>query len=115
MMKAGMPLVLRFLSDKQHDVPLSISPFISEYLRINKKIYVPKNPPQPPKGTMAPPPPPVPQLPQDKRDFLASVLDILIRQLAWPDDAEWETPDCEADPDDELANFRLLRTVSLTR
>lgn len=61
---------------------------------------------------MPPPPPPMPPLPSDKRQFLASLLDVLIRQLAWPQNAEWEAPGGEdPDPGDDLALFQTLRTV----
>ncbi|RXK35182.1 hypothetical protein M231_07553 [Tremella mesenterica] len=111
MIKTTLPLILRFLSDRQHEVPLSVSLFITEYLKVAKKTYVPKILPPPQKGTMPPPPPPMPPLPQDKRDFLASLLSILVRQLAWPDDAEWESPGSDTDPDDDLSSFRYLRVM----
>jgi exportin-T len=62
---------------------------------------------------MPPPPLPLEALPPDRRQFLATMLDILVRQLAWPEDAEWEAPGGdEPDPDDDVAIQRQLRTVS---
>ncbi len=67
-------------------------------------------------GKMLPPPtPPTPiiDLPRERRDFLASLLDVSVRQLAWPADAEWEAPTGdEPDPDDELAMLQAKRVVS---
>lgn len=61
---------------------------------------------------MPPPANPLP-LPDAKRQFLSSLLDILVRQLAWPEDADWETPGTEdPDPDDDMAKFSQLRIVS---
>ena len=41
---------------------------------------------------------------------MTSILDISLRQLAWPTDAEWQAPTGEEpDPDDELAQMRLVR------
>lgn len=62
---------------------------------------------------MPPPPPPVIPLSEERRQFLSSLLDILIRQLAWPRDAEWEAPTGE-EPDlgDELATMQAKRIVS---
>lgn len=60
-------------------------------------------------------PPPTPPLPlsTDRRQFLATLLDVSVRQLAWPEDAEWEAPTAEEpDPDDEVATLRLMRNVS---
>lgn len=34
MMNPALPLLLRFLSDRQYEVPLSVSPFVSDLLRI---------------------------------------------------------------------------------
>lgn len=34
MMNSALPLLLRFLSDRQYEVPLSVSPFVSDLLRI---------------------------------------------------------------------------------
>lgn len=34
MMSRALPLLLRFLSDRQYEVPLSVSPFVSDLLRI---------------------------------------------------------------------------------
>jgi len=61
-----------------------------------------------------PPPPTLPApLPAERRQFLASLLDVSVRQLAWREDAEWEAPSGdEPDPDDEIATFRNKCTVS---
>nr|XP_019043552.1 exportin-T [Kwoniella bestiolae CBS 10118]OCF22482.1 exportin-T [Kwoniella bestiolae CBS 10118] len=97
MMTVGLPLLLRFLSDRQYEVPIAVAPFASDLLRVVT------GQPQPP--APSPPPPLTPQ----RREFLASMLDILIRQLAWPDDAEWEAPGSDEDSDDEMALFRTFR------
>ena len=56
---------------------------------------------------------PLQELPQERRDFLASLLDVSVRQLAWPEDAEWEAPTGEEpDPDDDLAMLQAKRIVS---
>jgi exportin-T len=56
---------------------------------------------------------PIIDLPQERREFLASLLDVAVRQLAWPADAEWEAPNGdEPDPDDELAMLQAKRIVS---
>ena len=61
---------------------------------------------------MAPPPSPPTPLSDHRRQFLSTLLDVSVRQLAWPDDAEWESRSSEeADLDDEIATFRLMRTV----
>jgi hypothetical protein len=61
---------------------------------------------------MPPPANPIP-LPPAKRQFLSSILDVLVRQLAWPQDADWEAPGTEdPDPGDDMAMFQNLRIVS---
>ncbi|WWC92796.1 uncharacterized protein L201_007755 [Kwoniella dendrophila CBS 6074] len=111
MMNAALPLLLRFLSDRQYEVPISVAPFASDLLKVYKRIYKPPLAPPPVKASQPQPPapsPPPPLTPQ-RREFLASMLDILIRQLAWPEDAEWEAPGNEDDSDDEMALFRTFR------
>jgi hypothetical protein len=62
---------------------------------------------------MPPPPQPTTPLTEERRNFLSSLLDICVRQLAWPDDAEWEAPGGEdPDPDDDMAKFWTLRMVN---
>ncbi|WRT69690.1 uncharacterized protein IL334_006680 [Kwoniella shivajii] len=109
-MNHALPLLLRFLSDRQYEVPISVAPFASDLLRVYKRIYKPPLAPppvkgQPPPAVQSPPPP----LSPERRQFLASMLDILIRQLAWPEEAEWEAPGNEEDSDDEMALFRSFR------
>ncbi|WVQ66052.1 uncharacterized protein L199_004230 [Kwoniella botswanensis] len=111
MMTLGLPLLLRFLSDRQYEVPIAVAPFASDLLKVYKRIYKPPAMPPPAKAGQPQPPtpsPPPPLTPQ-RREFLASMLDILIRQLAWPEDAEWEAPGSEEDSDDEMALFRTFR------
>lgn len=126
MLNESLPLLLRFLGDRSNEVPLSVSTLVSDLLRVvglyiltkadgqYKKVYVSKAVQGPPvRGVMPPPPPPMPPLPDSKRQFLSSLLDVLIRKLAWPDDAEWEAPGGEdPDPGDDLAVFQQLRIVS---
>ena len=58
------------------------------------------------------PPPPKP-LSAETRQLMSTVLDISLRQLAWPADFEWEVPSSEEpDPDDETARLQLMRSVS---
>ena len=58
------------------------------------------------------PPPPVPP-PAAIRQLLSTILDTSIRQLAWPEDMDWEPlGGVEPDPDDDLATLTLVRTVS---
>ncbi|KIR29357.1 exportin-T [Cryptococcus deuterogattii LA55] len=108
MMNPALPLLLRFLSDRQYEVPLSVSPFVSDLLRIYKRLYKPPNPST--KAGQAPSPPSsLPQLSPERRQFLASMLDILIRQLAWPEDTEWEAPGNEDELDEDIAAFKNFR------
>ncbi|WWD20310.1 exportin-T [Kwoniella shandongensis] len=109
MMTAALPLLLRFLSDRQYEVPLSVSHFASDLLRVYKRIYKPPMPPpvkpgEQPGRSITPPP-----LSPERRQFLASMLDVLIRQLAWPEEAEWEAPGNEDESDEEIAAFRNFR------
>lgn len=39
------------------------------------------------------------------------MLDILIRQLAWPEDTEWEAPGNEDELDEDIAAFKNFRGV----
>lgn len=39
MMNPALPLLLRFLSDRQYEVPLSVSPFVSDLLRIVSMVF----------------------------------------------------------------------------
>ena len=56
---------------------------------------------------------PLQELPEERRQFLVALLDVSVRQLAWPDDAEWEAPTGEdLDPDDDLAMLQAKRLVS---
>lgn len=61
------------------------------------------------KGKMAPPSDPEP-LPPERRQLLAALLDVLVQQLAWPKDAEWELP-IDEDEDDEVAIVQNKRMV----
>jgi exportin-T len=127
MMNAALPLLLRFMSDAHADVTFAASPFVGDLLRAvscrsilvtqltplqYKKYHTPKVSAPPPRSKMPPPPPPVIPLSEERRQFLSSLLDILIRQLAWPRDAEWEAPTGE-EPDlgDELATMQAKRIV----
>lgn len=114
MMGEALPLLLRFISDKQAEVTLAAIPFAGDLLRIWKKFYVAPKPIPPrinAKAPLEPPPVALRQLPEDRRRFLASLLDVCVRRLAWPDDAEWEAPTGEEpDVDDEAAAMRLMRT-----
>lgn len=59
---------------------------------------------------------PLQALSAERREFLVALLDVSVRQLAWPDDAEWEAPNGEdPDPDDDLAIQQAKRMVSLNR
>lgn len=69
------------------------------------------------KGKMLPPTNPEsrPTLESQHREFLSALLDVLVRQLAWPEGAEWEPPTGEdPDPEDELAVVQAKRFVSLS-
>ncbi|WWC73701.1 exportin-T [Kwoniella pini CBS 10737] len=96
---------------ENYEVPISVAPFASDILRVYKRIYKPPTMPPPTKGQPQPSTPPatIPLTPQ-RREFLSSMLDILIRQLAWPEDAEWEAPGTEEDSNDDLASFLHFRT-----
>lgn len=73
-------------------------------------MYKPPNPST--KAGQAPSPPStLPQLSPERRQFLASMLDILIRQLAWPEDTEWEAPGNEDELDEDIAAFKNFRGV----
>nr|ODN95651.1 exportin-T [Cryptococcus depauperatus CBS 7855] len=96
MMNEALPLLLRFLSDRHYEVPLSVSPFVSDLLRI-----VPGQTASPSLGPL--------QLSSERRQFLASMLDVLIRQLAWPEDTDWEAPGNEDDTDEDIALFKNFR------
>ncbi|KAK8849681.1 hypothetical protein IAR55_005016 [Kwoniella newhampshirensis] len=111
MMNSALPLLLRFLSDRQYEVPLSVSNFASDLLRVYKRIYKPPMPPpvkpgEQPARAATPPP-----LSPERRQFLASMLDVLIRQLAWPEEADWEAPGNEDESDEEIAAFRHFRAA----
>ncbi|ODO00845.1 exportin-T [Cryptococcus wingfieldii CBS 7118] len=108
LMGDALPLLLRFLSDRQYEIPLSVSPFVSDLLRIYKRMFRPAAPATKP-GQPPSPPLPVPELSPERRQFLAAMLDILIRQLAWPEDMEWEAPGNEDDTDEEVAAFKHFR------
>lgn len=127
MMVAALPLLLRFYGDRRADVPVAVTPFVSDVLRLvccrisvggkadeqYKKWHSTKGMPPAPRGTMPPPAPSPPPLTEDRRKFLSALLDLSVRQLAWPDDAEWEPPGGdEPDPDDDIAKFWQMRTVS---
>lgn len=62
-------------------------------------------------GQAPSPPSSLPQLSPERRQFLASMLDILIRQLAWPEDTEWEAPGNEDELDEDIAAFKNFRGV----
>ncbi|WVR08059.1 hypothetical protein IAU60_005105 [Kwoniella sp. DSM 27419] len=110
MMNLALPLLLRFLSDRQYEVPMAVAPFASDLLRVYKRIHkVPSVPPPTKAGAPAPPVPLATPLSSERRSFLASMLDVLIRQLAWPEEAEWEAPGTEEDSDEETALFRNFR------
>ncbi|KAK4688536.1 exportin-T, partial [Tremellales sp. Uapishka_1] len=102
MLSNALPLLLRFLSDRNHDVASSVGTFL-------KKATQP--PPAAANGRAAPmlPPAPIVPLTGAKRQFLFSLLEVLVRQLAWPDDAEWEMPGDDSDADDEIAAFWAMR------
>jgi exportin-T len=51
----------------------------------------------------------------ERREFLVALLDVSVRQLAWPDNAEWEAPTGEdLDPDDDLAILQAKRLVGVS-
>ncbi|WVO13893.1 exportin-T [Cryptococcus depauperatus] len=108
MMNEALPLLLRFLSDRHYEVPLSVSPFVSDLLRIYKRIHQSPNPSMKAGQTASPSLGPL-QLSSERRQFLASMLDVLIRQLAWPEDTDWEAPGNEDDTDEDIALFKNFR------
>lgn len=62
---------------------------------------------------MLPPPTPPQDIPEARRGFLSALLDVCVRQLAWPANADWEAPTGEEpDPDDDLALLQAKRLVS---
>lgn len=119
------PLLLRLMSDPHTDIPYAVGPFVSDLLKVvsrlsaqltqYKRLHTVKLPPIR-SGKMLPPAgptTPLQDLPAERRDFLAALLDVSVRQLAWPEDAEWEAPTGEEpDPDDDLAMLQLKRMVS---
>ncbi|WVQ96040.1 hypothetical protein IAU59_003140 [Kwoniella sp. CBS 9459] len=111
MMFTARPLLLRFLSDRQYEVPIAVAPFASDLLRVYKRIHKAPSIPPPKAGQPPPVQPPSVPLPSERREFLSSMLDILVRQLAWPEDVDWEAPGGEDDPDDELALFMTFRVA----
>lgn len=49
-------------------------------------------------------------LPPNKRQFLLSVLEVVVRQLQWPADVDWElVTDGDMDTDEEIAAFYAMR------
>ncbi|ORX37714.1 tRNA binding protein [Kockovaella imperatae] len=101
-----IPIILRFMSDPSPEVFLSVSQCMTELLRRFKSMYVVK---PPPRGQMPPPPKP---LSPETRSLMSTILDTSLRKLAWPTDSDWEAPTAdEPDPDDDLAQIRLVRTT----
>ncbi|TXT13691.1 hypothetical protein VHUM_01058 [Vanrija humicola] len=109
MLSNSIPLVLRFLSDRNPEVPTAVSPFVSDLLRTFKKYMKPGNPAQPNGNKVAVPPPAAIPLPPAKRQFLLNVLEVVVRQLEWPEDLEWEIAQDDADTDEEVAAFFAMR------
>lgn len=112
MLSEAIPLVLRFLSDRHPEVPTAISGFVSELLRTFKKYVRPQvtAPATRTNGSTSMPPPSAPiPLPPQKRQFLASVLEVVVRQLEWPEDADWEVINDDSDPDEEIEAFCAMR------
>ncbi|KAI9638936.1 armadillo-type protein [Dioszegia hungarica] len=111
------PLLLRLMSDPHTDIPYAVGPFVSDLLKVYKRLHTVKLPPIR-SGKMLPPAgptTPLQDLPAERRDFLAALLDVSVRQLAWPEDAEWEAPTGEEpDPDDDLAMLQLKRMMCRT-
>lgn len=49
-------------------------------------------------------------MPANKRQFLLSVLEVVVRQLQWPADAEWEiVQESDPDTDEDIAAFCAMR------
>ena len=113
MIDASRALLLRFMSDTHHEVPNAAAPFVRDLLGIYKRLHVAKPPVLRPGKNQPPPTPtaPVQELPAERRQFLAQLLDVSVRQLAWPADAEWEAPTEEPDPEDDLAMLQTKRVV----
>ena len=110
MIDAARPLLLRFMADAHHEVPNSASPFVRDLLSIYKRLHVPKSAVlRPGKNQVPSPSVPVQELPAERRAFLAELLDVSVRQLAWPADAEWEAPSDDPDPEDDLAMLQAKR------
>ncbi|KAL1411126.1 pre-tRNA nuclear export protein [Vanrija albida] len=109
MLSNSIPLVLRFLSDRNPEVPTAVSPFVSDLLRTFKKYMKPPNPAQPNGNRAAAPPVTAIPLPPAKRQFLLNVLEVVVRQLEWPEDVEWEVAQDDTDADEEVAAFYAMR------
>lgn len=124
----SLPLLIRFLTDRQLETANSVFPYLSDLLKSVRsmrsdlwpadeaqyKKYNKKQPPQPNTASaIVPPPPTTVPLPDDKRRFLLSLLQVLITQLEWPEDAEWAVAEIEG-PDtdlDEAGLFWKMRRV----
>jgi exportin-T len=58
-------------------------------------------------------PPPALPLPAAKRQFLMSLLEVVVQQLEWAPDAEWEAPGNDEEIDEDVAAFWAMRSVCL--
>ncbi|KAL7425109.1 pre-tRNA nuclear export protein [Cryptotrichosporon argae] len=109
MSSAVSALMLRFLSDRNPEVPVSVSPFVSDLLRSFRRYSKPSAPATNGKsGTMAPPPIPIP-LPLAKQQLVRSLLEVVVRQLEWPADTDWEPLPDDVTENDEVATFYTMR------
>lgn len=104
----SIQLVLCFLSDRNPEVPTAISAFVSDLLRTYKRYIKPAQPAQTNGKAQQPVPSPVP-LPPGKRQFLLSVLEVVVKQLEWPEDVDWEIVQDEQDADDAVLAFYAMR------
>lgn len=108
----SIQLVLCFLSDRNPEVPTAISAFVSDLLRTYKRYIKPAQPQQQQTngrpGSSQPAPAPVP-LPPGKRQFLLSVLEVVVKQLEWPEDVDWEIVQDEQDADEAVLAFYAMR------
>ncbi len=113
MLTNALPLVLRFLSDRCNETATSVFAFLGDYLRASRKYIRPIQPVVVNgKGSNSMPPPPTPYipLPSEKRLFLSSLLEIIVRRMEWGDDLDWEISGDAGDSEDEVNIFLLLRT-----
>lgn len=94
--QATLPFLLKFVETGIDSVSEAVSPLMSDVMKVYKRARRANE-----AGYVLPP---------DKVEFFAALLETLVKQMQWPNDAEWNPADPGEEEDEEYEAFTQRRS-----